>query len=158
MEITTDSIQTMGQVELRAACKEVGIKKYGKLSNGPMRVALDTHLRAVAKAAAPVVVAPAPKAAPAAAVPTAPAPAPAAARGIKVEKNREERNGFVRPSAGGICRAMWDLVEDSINAGKLLTIKEYKEVCDARGYNWNNASAEYYKARQFRGITGRPKK
>lgn len=77
--------------------------------------------------------------------------------GIKVEANREERNGLVRPSAGGICRAMWDAVEQSIDAGKMLTAKEFKVLSEANGWNWNNASAEYYKARQFRGITGRVK-
>lgn len=101
----------------------------------------------------------APVAAPApAAAPGMPGePAPATRKGLKVEANREERNGLVRPSVGGICRAMWDAVEQSIDAGKMLTAKEFKALAEKNDWNWNNASAEYYKARQFRGITGRVK-
>src|SRR5688572_21089010 len=29
-------------------------------------------------------------------------------KGLKIEKDREQRNGVKRPSAGGACRAVWD--------------------------------------------------
>lgn len=164
----------MGKEELRAACKAAGIKGYGKWNNTQMREALAgtklmsetaqarTNTKSQPKQAAQV--APAPvkeeiisnigKVAPAVAVSAATGKP---VRAVKVEANREERNGLVRPSAGGICRAMWDAVEQSIDAGKLITAKEFKVLAEKNDWNWNNASAEYYKARQFRGITGRVK-
>ena len=33
----------MGKVELRQACKEAGIKNYGKMNNDGMRAALEAH-------------------------------------------------------------------------------------------------------------------
>lgn len=155
----------MNREALRDACKAAGIKGYGKLGSAELRQALDAaavlkEVKSQPTQAAQVAPAPVAVVAPVAAAPVVSAATgkPVTTRtGIKVEANREERNGLVRPSAGGICRAMWDAVEQSIDAGKMLTAKEFKVLSEANGWNWNNASAEYYKARQFRGITGRVK-
>jgi hypothetical protein len=85
--------------------------------------------------------------------------------GLKIEKNREERNGVKRPSAGGKCREIWDfldaLYEDdgTGNSGDRImpTAKMVREEAVSQGWNPNNASIEFYQWRKFNGITGRSK-
>jgi len=97
------------------------------------------------------------KAAPAPA-PAKPAAKPAARKGVKVEANREERNGVKRPSAGGVCRAVWDECDARQAAGTPPTVKGLKELAPSRGWNPNNAAIEFYQWRKFNGITGRAAK
>lgn len=76
--------------------------------------------------------------------------------GIKIEKNREERNGVKRPSLGGACRAIWDACDAYQAAeGKAPSVKAVKEMAEVKGWNPNNASIEYYLWRKFNGIRGR---
>lgn len=79
--------------------------------------------------------------------------------GLKIEKDRPEQNGVKRPSAGGMCRAVWDYC-DSVRTpdGTAPTVKQVKEYAVAQKWNENNASIEYYQWRKFNGITGRAKK
>lgn len=99
----------------------------------------------------------APVEAPAAPVVTAPAGKGKTA-GMKIEKDREEKNGIKRPSAGGMCRAVWDAL-DAIKAGGTdPTAKQVTDLAVAKGWNKNNASIEFYQWRKFNGITGRSKK
>lgn len=81
--------------------------------------------------------------------------------GLKIEKDREERNGIKRPSAGGRCRAIWDALDayvaDPENEGELPTSAIVKAIATEEGWNPNNASIEFYQWRKFNGITGRSK-
>ena len=91
--------------------------------------------------------------------PAAPAPkAEPKTTGLIIEKNRPEQNGVKRPSAGGLCRAVWDAcwAHQEIT-GTPPTAKEVKAIAEANGWNQNNASIEYYQWRKFNGITGRVK-
>lgn len=89
--------------------------------------------------------------------PAAPAPkAEPKTTGLIIEKNRPEQNGVKRPSAGGLCRAVWDACwahQEII--GTPPTAKEVKAIAETNGWNPNNASIEYYQWRKFNGITGR---
>lgn len=78
--------------------------------------------------------------------------------GIKIEKDRPEQNGVVRPSAGGVCRAVWDFCDGFLASnGRSPLPKEIKEASTQEGWNVNNALIEMYQWRKFNGITGRVK-
>ena len=89
--------------------------------------------------------------------PAAPAPkAEPKTTGLIIEKNRPEQNGVKRPSAGGLCRAVWDACwAHQEETGNPPTAKEVKAIAETNGWNPNNASIEYYQWRKFNGITGR---
>lgn len=207
----------MGKTELRAACKDAGIKNYGKMNNGAMREALEAHHAASAKQEEKVEqVAPAtesasvdldtlqlthddncphcgvgldngigtfdqlveihgPKKAHSLAQrefqcmacegewgPKAgeyiQKDSTATGKGLKIEKEREERNGVKRPSVGGSCRAVWDFLDGVVTAGNTPTIALVKEEAETAGWNVNNASIEFYQWRKFNGIRGRQAK
>jgi hypothetical protein len=189
---------SLGKNELRALCKEHGIKNYGKMTNDMMRDALSAMVVSAAEQAAPEVVAPTETAAPEVAAPTteeeeapaapsmlmqmfnpivhaipqqaitvvrdgqkqddvakqeAPAhPASPKAKGYKIEKAREERNGIKRPSAGGACRAVWDELDAAVAGNVVVTAKWVKELAISKGWNLSNASIEFYQWRKFNGI------
>lgn len=97
-------------------------------------------------------------------------PAPEAARtsgqrpeGLKIEKNREERNGVKMPSTGGMCRAVWDTLnsmmthDEATGLANVPSAADIKKVAEEKGWNVNNASIEYYNWRKFMGIKGRGK-
>ena len=65
----TNKFDAMGKAELRAACKEYGVKNYGKMDNAGMRAALVAATQSAVEQAAPV--------AETEVVATEPAPAPA---------------------------------------------------------------------------------
>lgn len=165
----------MGKVELRQACKEAGIKNYGKMNNDGMRAALEAHYAEAkgAEEAAPeaVVTEEAPVSASSGLATliqqmiganekkeeerSAPAAAKRTSSGLKIEKAREERNGIKKPSVGGQCRAVWDALDDMVAAGTQPTAKQVKALAEERGWNPNNASIEFYQWRKFNGIRGR---
>lgn len=72
-----------------------------------------------------------------------------------VEKNRETRNGVTRPSAGGLCRAVWDYCDSVQENGTIPTAADVKRYADVMGWNKNNAQIELYQWRKFMGIRGR---
>lgn len=92
--------------------------------------------------------------------PYTPAPASTATgTGLKIEKDREERNGIKRPSVGGKCRAVWDALDaHAVLTGEDPSSKDVKVLAEAHGWNPNNASIEFYQWRKFNGITGRAAK
>jgi hypothetical protein len=165
---------TVGKDGLRAACKAAGIS-YGKLNNDGMRAALvkleDEALaeetQATAEATSEPVVQtlgemlgdnlsdtdvrnPDP----------VPAPveqkAPGKTAGLKIEKDREERNGVKRPSKGGVCREVWDYLDTFRDTGpRMPTAKDVREEAPRYKWNSNNAMIEFYQWRKFNGITGR---
>ncbi len=174
----------MGKVELRAACKEAGIKNYGKMNNDGMRDALNAHYaepvqeQAAQTEAEAVVTEVAAEEAVQESAPDAkgnmwlqllgagagetkkqeeraPASAKSTSTGLKIEKDREERNGIKKPSVGGTCRAVWDAMDAMVASGKNPTAKDVKALAEERGWNPNNASIEFYQWRKFHGIRGR---
>lgn len=76
--------------------------------------------------------------------------------GLTIEKDRPEQNGVKRPSAGGMCRAVWDACWAHQLATKTVPTAQWvKAKAIAEGWNPNNASIEYYQWRKFNGISGR---
>lgn len=142
---------SMGKDALRAACKAAGIA-YGKLNNDGMRAALAAkQAPAPTASVVPVVV---PKEERAAQEAAQEAAQPTKVRTI--EKNREEQNGIKRPSAGTLCRAVWDAL-DKLGI-ETATSKHAKELAVKKGWNPNNVSIEFYQWRRFNGVTGRQAK
>lgn len=200
------NLNEMNKSELRAACKEAGIKGYGNMTNDQMRAAVAAtqapavseedqslitecghvecphceahlsngfwdvdalvrdHIHNGSKAQAaklnkegtakfwcmacdaffgeartPLDLAPKAKAAP-------------VSTGIKIEKVRDEQNGIKRPSAGGVCRAIWDFCSAQ---PKVPTLKEVKAEAAAQGWDLVTTSVQYYQWRKFSGIVGR---
>lgn len=76
-------------------------------------------------------------------------------KGLKIEKDREERNGLKRPSKGGKCRMVWDECDRlvSVHGYKSPMPKELKAWAVENGQNPNNAVIEMYQWRKFMGIT-----
>ena len=78
--------------------------------------------------------------------------------GIKIQKDREERNGIKRPSTGGACAAVWDWCDAVVqHTNTPPTAKEVKAKAAEAGWNANNATIEYYGWRKWMGIVGRAK-
>lgn len=77
-----------------------------------------------------------------------------------IEKNRPEQNGIKRPSAGGLCRAVWDACDDfrTQNGGRMPESKDVRAMAETRGWNKNNAMIEFYNWRRYNGVTGRSAK
>jgi hypothetical protein len=101
------------------------------------------------------------------AAPPAPKPAPtrsASTKGQKIQKDRPIQNGVQLPSAGTLCRAVWDalqsmmLHDEASGTATVPTAQEIKAVGERNGWNANNVSIEYYRWRKFMGVTGRGKK
>lgn len=77
-------------------------------------------------------------------------------KGLKIQKDREERNGIKRPSEGGKCAAVWNEAERVYNETKMVpTPKVLKAWAEEGGYNLNNVAIELYRWRAFMGFKGR---
>lgn len=72
--------------------------------------------------------------------------------GLKIEKDRESRNGVTRPSAGGKCRGVWDML-DAI--GTDATAKEARTKAAELGFDKTTTMVQFYRWRKFNGIEGR---
>lgn len=157
--------ESMGKEELRAACRVAGVS-YSKLNNAGMREVLRAAEAATVESAsveladvtedavhAPFILE-AVEAADAV-VTAAPAATNTSGKGIKIEKEREERNGIKRPSIGGTCRAIWDAMDELVAQGETPTAKDVRSMANDRNWNANNASIEFYQWRKFNGIRGR---
>lgn len=73
--------------------------------------------------------------------------------GLKIEKNREMKNGIKRPSVGGKCRAVWDALDAQAATGTIPVASVVKELADKNGWNKNNAMIEFYQWRKFNGYS-----
>jgi len=71
--------------------------------------------------------------------------------GLKIEANRETRNGVTRPSAGGKCRGIWDMLD---GMGTAVTAKEAREA-GAGKFDKTTIMVQFYRWRKFNGIEGR---
>jgi hypothetical protein len=71
--------------------------------------------------------------------------------GLKIEQNRETRNGVTRPSAGGKCRGVWDML-DAI--GTDATAKQAREAAQGK-FDKTTTMVQFYRWRKFHGIEGR---
>lgn len=164
------NLESMGKVELRAACKVAGIN-YGKLNNDGMRAALAAQPEVAEEAPVEESVLDVNHAESEAALADAGTTSQefhakpelvevaATVTGLKIEKDRPEQNGIKRPSAGGKCRAVWDALDAlQTELGTQPTSKQVKVLADTQGWNSNNASIEFYQWRKFNGITGRAAK
>lgn len=91
-------------------------------------------------------------------------PEPAARTGATrsnytIEKDRPEQNGIKRPSAGGLCRAVWDKMDEIRAAsGSVPTTTQVRSAAEVEGWNPNNAMIEFYQWRRYNGIVGRAAK
>lgn len=91
-------------------------------------------------------------------------PEPAARTGATrsnytIEKDRPEQNGIKRPSAGGLCRAVWDAMDAiRVASGLVPTTQQVRDTATANGWNTNNAMIEFYQWRRYNGIVGRAPK
>lgn len=164
------SYETMGKEELRQACRAAGIS-YSKLNNEGMREALRAAEEAAEAAEeaeqdgfkvqtndlASIVQQISGANQQNVQVETTPAVAKRTSNGLKIEKDREERNGVKRPSAGGMCRAVWDFCDEQAERGaeNFPTAKSVRAHAELMGWNVNNASIEFYQWRKFHGIRGR---
>ena len=81
---------------------------------------------------------------------------PDIAKGLKIEKDRPTQNGVTMPSAGGKCRAVWELCDQLGGATNPPTVGAVKAAAP-EGLNATNVQIEYYNWRKFHGIRGRIK-
>lgn len=70
--------------------------------------------------------------------------------GLKIQKDRVERNGIKQPSVGGACRSVWDACSEMQGLQDTpLTVKQVKEHAVTMGWNENNAVIEFYRWRKW---------
>lgn len=88
-----------------------------------------------------------------------PAPAPAVkskSAGTKIQKDREERNGVKRPSAGTICAAIWDALDNLRIGGEggsyMPTFKDLKKLQDQYSWQRNTAVTQYQRWKEFHDL------
>lgn len=72
--------------------------------------------------------------------------------GLKIEKNREMRNGVTRYSKGSVGAKLWDLFD---TVGPTLTLPQARELAAKHGLNTTSAGIGLYSWRRFHGY-GRP--
>ncbi len=72
--------------------------------------------------------------------------------GLKIEKDREARNGVSRPSAGGKCRGIWDELDAM---GVDVAAKDARAKLVPQGYDKTTVMVQFYRWRKFNGIEGR---
>lgn len=86
----------------------------------------------------------------------APAPKPTrtskpTGTGLKIEKDRVERNGIKQPSVGGACRSVWDACSEmqALTPDVPLAVKQVKAHAVTMEWNENNAVIEFYRWRKW---------
>jgi hypothetical protein len=169
----------MGKEELRAACRKAGIP-YGKLNNDGMRDALKKlkeQLKQQLEQQNPGAVVVSPSVAQQEEVKSEPAQAPqgemwpqmlgrgtrpvttgtvVAPKSLKIEKGRESRNGVTRPSAGSICREIWDKLDARrAELEAVPTFEHVRELMKANGWQRNTAFTQFQRWKQFNGVMPR---
>jgi hypothetical protein len=166
----------MGKVELRAACKAAGIA-YGKLNNDGMRAALialenqvetdESEVDEVDEVEGDeegetneVKTQPAPAAQSEVKAEAVPTPGPRAktlgevveAKSLKIEKGRPKQNGVTKPSAGSICRAIWDALDAKQGTPGF---EDVRQLMVQHGWSRNTAFTQFQRWKQFHGVMPR---
>lgn len=72
--------------------------------------------------------------------------------GLKIEKDRQQSNGVTRPSIGGKCRAVWDMLDE---LGDDVTAKQARTKAAELGFDKTTTMVQFYRWRKFNGIAGR---
>jgi len=82
------------------------------------------------------------------------------ARSLKIQQGRAVQNGVTRPSAGGLCAAVWQICDELYkrNNNACPPIGAVRAAGQAKNLNPNNVQIEYYVWRKFMGIAGRQAK
>ena len=89
-------------------------------------------------------------------IPAAPV-VPEAPEAPKASKVRSEiRNGVRRPIKG-LCAEVWQALDDLL-ANELPTIKHVRDLAQAKNWNLNNATIEFYVWRKFHGLNNKKAK
>lgn len=70
----------------------------------------------------------------------------------KIEKNREERNGYKRPSIGTLCLTMWEHFESCEFIPSLAQAKAHGK---EQEWDMTTTTIQYYTWRKFIGVEGR---
>lgn len=77
-------------------------------------------------------------------------------KSLKIEKGREKQYGVSRPSAGSICRAIWDQLDAKRAASK--AVPSFADLRDLmKNYSWskNTAMTQFQRWKQFNGVMPR---
>lgn len=71
--------------------------------------------------------------------------------GLKIQKDRVERNGIKQPSVGGACRSVWDACSEmqALTPDVPLAVKQVKAHAVTMEWNENNAVIEFYRWRKW---------
>lgn len=73
--------------------------------------------------------------------------------GVKIQKNREERNGVKRPSVGTICHAIWASLDAHLATYKTTpSFKDLKALQDQYGWQRNTAVTQYQRWKEFNDL------
>lgn len=173
----------MGKVELRAACKLAGVKGYGNLTNDGMRAALNdkqaeqgigaqgsdgvprplkSEVRKAEKDEARAAALASPRPAPVIETPVVEGPREKVTgtvvkpKSLKIEKGREKQNDVTRPSAGSICRAIWDQLDAKRAADKAVpSFEALRDLMKQYGWAKNTAMTQFQRWKQFNGVMPR---
>lgn len=117
-------VDTMGKVELRAACRDAKVKGYSKMSVATMRTALT--------ALAPIAV----------------------METVFKEVKREERNGVKRPlNPESKCGQVWAALDEIVAKGETDLTTAIHAIGEKRGWNRSNTSQELSAYRKHMGLS-----
>lgn len=171
--MTKLNVAEMGKVELRIACKENGVKNYGKMNNEQMREAI---IAATVVEAVEI-------------VEELKAPTPTVKQSMKVGKEildieltnvkpiegktnhftaqigkvelREtdlvKKHGIARPKTDGVCLQIWNTCDTLVSSGITPTLKAIKEQGKLNNWDKVTTTVQFYRWRKFNGISGRVK-
>lgn len=80
---------------------------------------------------------------------------PVKGKGLKIEKDRIERNGIKQPSLGGACRSVWDACTEmqALDPATPLKVAKVKEHAATMQWNVNNAVIEFYRWKKWSAPT-----
>lgn len=80
----------------------------------------------------------------------------ATGEGLKIQKNREEKNGVKRPSEGGKCATLWSLFDTMYaEKGMVPTPKPAKDRSALQGMDPTTTQVQLYRWREFMGFKGK---
>lgn len=76
--------------------------------------------------------------------------------GIKIEKNRAKAHGVTRPSAGGVCAAIWEFCDVILeNENRIATAADLRAEAEKQGWDQTTTRIQMYRWRKHNGVSGR---